>query len=155
MERPPKLEGLKKRGLTMKRLLLTTGLMCLAPLLAFGAHAQTVPPPDQTKEETNADGAGILSSSGLSQRSSLQGVYAKESGVKLNTVYLKGSSAFGIYARQISRLDNVAIINSNVDINRIAVHSGEISSSIINQSTYINGADIQNTSLELNRLVLN
>lgn len=138
----------------MKRLLLTTGLICIAPVLTLGAHAQTVPP-DEAKEEIGDKDSSSLTSSGVNQRTSLQGVYASESGIKVNTMYLKLSSASGVYAEQTAHINNAAIVNADIDINRIAVHAGDLSSSVITQSTYINGADIQNTSLELNRLVLN
>lgn len=138
----------------MKRLLLTTGLICLSSVLALSANAQTVPA-DENTEETSEKDSSSLTSSGVSQRTSLQGVYASESVVKVNTMYLKSSDASGIYAEQTSHMNNAAIVNSDIDINRIAVHSGDLSSSVITQSTYINGADIQNTTLELNRVVLN
>jgi hypothetical protein len=142
-------------GLTMKRQLLAAGMLCFAPAFAYNAHAQTDPNTQNQEEETSEEDTGNLSSSGVSQRTSLQGVYISESGVKLNTIYLKGSSASGIYAEQIAHIGDAAVVSSNVDINRIAVHSGDISSSVITQSTYMNGVDIQNSSLELNRVVLN
>lgn len=138
----------------MKRLLLTTGLICIAPVFSLGAHAQTAPP-GETNEETSEKDPSSLTSSGVNQRTSLQSVYASESVVKVNTMYLKSSAASGIYAEQTAHINNAAIVNSDVDINRIAVHAGDFSSSVITQSTYINGADIQNTTLELNRVVLN
>lgn len=135
----------------MKQLIFTTGLLCLAPVFAMSAHAQTAP----VEEETSEAGTTSLSSSGVSQRTSLQGVYASESGIKLNTLYLSDSSASGIYAEQTNYIGDASIVSSNVNVNSIQVFSGEVSSSVITQSTYINGADIQNSSLELNRVILN
>lgn len=137
----------------MKRLLLTTGLICLSSVLTLSANAQTAPA-DET-EETSENEPSSMTSSGVAQRATLQGVYASESVVKVNTLYLKSSDASGIYAEQTSHMNNAAIVSSDLDINRIAVRAGDLSSSVITQSTYINGADIQNTTLELNRVVLN
>lgn len=138
----------------MKRLLLTAGVLFLAPAMAFSAHATTAAAEDTTEETSEAE-SGTLTSSGVSQRTSLQGIYASESGIKVNTVYLSDSSASGIYAEQITHIGDAAIVSSNVNINSIQVFSGEISSSVITQSTYVNGMDIQNSSLELNRVILN
>lgn len=140
----------------MKRLILTVGVLLLAPEMAYSADVLTAPsPPDNTTEESSEADSSTLTSSGVSQRASLQSIYASESAVKVNTVYLADSTASGIYAEQVTYIGDAAIVSSNVNINSIQVYSGEISSSVITQSTYVNGMDVQNSSLELNRLILN
>jgi hypothetical protein len=140
----------------MKRILTSLGVLLLTPGLAFSAEtpvAETVP--SSSSSADSSEQSSTLTSSGVSQLAVMQSVYANESLVKLNTVFLDDSDVSGIYAEQTANVNNAAIVKSNVNINSIQVYGGEISSSVITQKTYIDGADIQASTLELNRVILN
>ncbi|MEP3653564.1 MAG: hypothetical protein ABJO36_01600 [Litorimonas sp.] len=136
----------------MKRLLLIAGACLLTPALSFAAE---VPADEETSTAETAPQSSTLTSSGANQVAVMQSVYASESLVKLNTVYLSDADASGIYTDQTANINNAAIVNSNVNVNSIQLYGGEISSSVITQKTYVNGADVQASNLELNRVILN
>jgi len=136
----------------MKRLFFTSAILAMAPIMAFSAQAQTAPDPDEQQEQTT--NSGTLTSSGVDQMTSLQNIYAQESAFKVNTLYLENSSASGIYAEQFTGIGNAGIVRSNVNINNIAVYTGEVNSTTIKQTTHVTGMDIRDSTLELNRVVL-
>jgi len=138
----------------MKRQLLMTGLLLIAPTMAFNAQAQDATNPETPEEQTEPTNAGTISSSGLYQFTSLQSIYAQESAVKLNTMYLENASLTGVYADQFTGIGNAGIVRSNVNINNISVYSGDVSSSTIKQTTHITGMEVTDSTIELNRVAL-
>ena len=138
----------------MRKLLLTAGILLLTPSVAFGAEAQNAAMADNAKKESRIGKSATLTSSEISQTAALQSIYARESSIQTNTIYLERSSANGIYAKQVTDIDNAGIINTNVNINSIAAHAGHVGSSTITQSAYMNGMEIRNSLLELNRVIL-
>ena len=138
----------------MKRQLLMTGLFFMVPAMAFNAQAQEATTPETQEEETETSNSGTIASSGIYQFTSLQSIYAQESAVKLNTMYLQDSSVTGIYAEQFTGIGNAGIVRSNVNINNISVQSGDVSSSTIKQTTHITGMEVTDSTIELNRVAL-
>ena len=110
---------------------------------------------ESTAEQTSNAETSVMDSSGISQRTYLSGIYASESNVELNTIYLDDSEATGIWSEQITNIANGAIVRSNVSVNSIKLYSGEMNGSVVNQSTYVNGVDIQDANVEINRVILN
>lgn len=135
----------------MKRILLLTVAFVLTPMVSYAAEVPT----KTANEVADTNKSSEMSSSYVSQVTALQSVYANESSIKTNTVYLGDSTASGIYAEQNAHVTNAAIVSSNVNVNSIQVYSGAVSSSTVTQSTYVNGADVQYSTLEINRVILN
>jgi len=138
----------------MKLTLFTAGLLFMTPAVAYGAEAQNPTSAETAKKESRIGKSATLTSSNISQTVAIQSIYARESGIDINTVYLENSSAAGIYAKQVTDIDNAGVVNSNVNINSIAAHSGHVGSSVITQSAYVNGMEIRSSTLELNRVIL-
>lgn len=139
----------------MKRILFPLGAALLIPATAF---AQSAPEPtyaEPATEETSNAQTSTMDSSGITQKTYVGGIYASESNVKLNTIYLDESKVTGLWSEQISNLQNAAIQRSNVNVNSIQLYSGEMNGSVINQATYVNGMDIQDSNVEINRVILN
>lgn len=139
----------------MKRILIPLGALMFSPSVSYAQVSPEPAPAEVSAEQASVGQTSTLESSGVSQRTYIGGVYASESSVKLNTIFLDESDASGLYSEQVSNIQSGAILRSNVNVNSIQLYSGQMNDAFINQSTYVNGLDVQDSNLEINRVILN
>lgn len=124
----------------------------LTPALSFAVE---VPVRKGTGPAETPTQSSTLTPSGANQVAVMHSVNASESLVELSTVFLEDADASRIYIDQNTKFNHATTVSSNQDVNSIQLYDGEISSSVITQETYVNGANIQANNIELNRVILN